>query len=116
MPTAAPMYRPAGYRTPEQRRDAADKRRGSAWKRGYDNDWKALRTEFLAEHPYCECEQHQGKDGRAMSQVVDHIQSIESHPELRLEWSNLRAMTKACHDRHTVRTQGFAQRRRTGET
>lgn len=115
MPTSAPMHRPAGYRTREQRRDVADKRRGSAWKRGYDADWKALRIAFLAEHPYCECDEHKGKDGRALAQVVDHIQSIEERPDLRLEWSNLRAMTKRCHDRHTVRTQGFAQRFKRGD-
>lgn len=112
MPTAAPAYRPPGYRPPEQRRNEADKRRGSAWRRGYDKEWRALRKAFLAEHPYCECDEHQGKDGRMLAQVVDHRFSIEERPDLRLEWSNLRAMTKRCHDRHTVRTQGFAQGRR----
>lgn len=112
MPNAAPAHRPAGYRTHEQRKRQADTRRGSAWKRGYDKDWQALRLAFLAEHPYCECDEHQGKDGRALAQVVDHRLSVDDRPDLRLEWSNLRAMTKRCHDRHTARTQGFAQRKR----
>lgn len=110
MPTIPPAFRPAGYRTPVVRKREADHRRGSSAKRGYDGDWRRLRIEFLALHPYCECDAHQGKDERALSQVVDHIASIMERPDLRLEWSNLRAMTKACHDRHTVRTQGFAQR------
>jgi 5-methylcytosine-specific restriction protein A len=107
MPYAAPRHRPLGYRTPQQRKREADKRRGNTTQRGYDGEWQALRKEFLAQHPYCECEEHRGTDGRALAQVVDHIISIEERPDLRLEWSNLRAMTKRCHDRRTARDQAF---------
>lgn len=97
------------------RKREADNRRGSSAQRGYDKAWQTLRLEYLAQHPFCECEDHQGKDERALSRVVDHRISIRERPELRLEWSNLRAMTKPCHDRHTARTQGFAQRRQQPE-
>lgn len=109
MPNAAPAHRPLGYRTRDKRKAEADKRRGTTAQRGYDGAWQKLRKEFLALHPYCECDQHKGADGSVFAQVVDHIESIEERPDLRLEWSNLRAMSKQCHDRHTVRTQGFAQ-------
>lgn len=112
MPNSAPVHRHQGYRTPEQRKREVDQRRGKTAARGYDGAWQNLRLEFIAEHPFCECDEHQGKDERAITQVVDHIQPIETRPDLRLEWSNLRGMTKVCHDRHTARTQGFA---RTGQ-
>lgn len=111
MPTIPPAFRPAGYRTPQVRKREADHRRGSSTQRGYDRDWERLRIEFLALHPYCECDVHKGEDERVLSNVVDHIISIRERPDLRLEWSNLRAMTKPCHDRHTAHTQGFAKRR-----
>lgn len=111
MPFAAPVHRHVGYRTPEQRKRDADKRRGNTTQRGYDGAWQKLRKAFLAEHPYCECDDCKGQDGRELAQVVDHIQSIHDRPDLRLAWSNLRAMSKRHHDRHTVRTQGFAQRK-----
>jgi len=86
-----------------------DQHRGTTAQRGYDGAWQKLSKEYRATHPYCECDVHQGKDERALTQVVDHIQSIEDRPDLRLEWSNLRAMSKTCHDRHTSKTQGFAK-------
>jgi 5-methylcytosine-specific restriction protein A len=112
MPYAAPVHRPAGYRNADARKREADQRRGTTAQRGYDGAWQKLRKEFLSLHPYCECDEHQGKDGRVFAQVVDHRKSITEHPELRLEWDNLRAMAKVCHDRHTARTQGFAQGKR----
>lgn len=48
---------------------------------------------------------------RLQATVVDHIMSISERPDLRLEWSNLRAMSKRCHDRRTAREQGFARGR-----
>jgi len=105
---APPVHRHDGYRTPEQRRKAEDERRGNARSRGYDRTWESVRREFLAQHPLCECDEHKGKDFTAFSQVVDHRQSIAERPDLRLEWSNLRAMTKRCHDKRTAKEQGFA--------
>src|SRR5687767_15891070 len=111
MPMRPPIHRPAGYRTPKQRRDANDQRRGSSAARGYDSDWRKLSIEFRAQHPFCQCDEHKGADERVLSEVVDHIKPIATDPDLRLEWSNLRALAKRCHDRHTARTQGFARGR-----
>jgi len=107
VPTAAPVHRHIGYRTTAQRKADIDKRRGSSTQRGYDRAWQKLRLEYLAQHPFCECDEHKGQDERVLSTVVDHIQSVDDRPELRLEWSNLRSMTKPCHDRRTARDQAF---------
>lgn len=112
MPNAAPKHRYQGQRTAEQRRAEVERCRGSNTERGYDQDWRKLRLLYLTEHPFCECTDCDGK--LVPAQVVDHRQPISTHPELRLDWRNLRSMTKVCHDRHTATTQGFAQRHRTG--
>ncbi|WP_432206025.1 HNH endonuclease signature motif containing protein [Brucella rhizosphaerae] len=55
-------------------------------------------------NPYCTA------DGcEAPATEADHIKSIKEAPELRLEWSNLRALCKSCHSRRTARDQGFAR-------
>ena len=107
MPRAAPQHRHRGYRTAAQRKAEVDRRRGKTAARGYDSVWRKLSIEFRAQHPLCECDEHQGKDVRALTQVVDHRIAIAERPDLRLDWSNLRAMTKVCHDKHTARTQGI---------
>jgi 5-methylcytosine-specific restriction protein A len=69
---------------------------------GYDYDWQQLRKQFLIEHPLCECDQcAAGRLRVTMANVVNHIEDIRDRPDLRLEWSNLQAMNKRCHDRHT---------------
>lgn len=110
MPFAPPVHRHAGYRTFKEVKRERDKQRRTAYARGYDAEWQALRLEFLAQHPFCECDEHKGSDYRAFAEVVDHIKTIEERPDLRLEWKNLRSMTKRCHDRHTAKTQGFGRR------
>ncbi len=91
-------------------RKRQDERRGSSAERGYDTTWRRLRLSFLAQHPLCECEDcDAGRKRLTPANVVDHIVSIEERPELRLEWSNLRAMAKACHDRRTARDQAFGK-------
>jgi 5-methylcytosine-specific restriction protein A len=110
MPTMPPRHRPPGQPTREESlrrmRAAADKARPSLAGRGYDQDWAKLRARFLRDHPVCCC------GCGEVATVVDHIQPIRTHPHLRLQWSNLRAMAKVCHDQHTARTQGFGRSRR----
>jgi 5-methylcytosine-specific restriction protein A len=92
-----------------------DRARGTTTQRGYDGTWQKLRLAFLAAHPLCECDDcGAGRIRLTPADVVDHIVPIAKRPDLRLDWSNLRAMAKACHDRHTARTQGFAQVGRAG--
>jgi 5-methylcytosine-specific restriction protein A len=91
-------------------RKQSDQLRGTAASRGYDKAWQQLRKLYLAEHPLCECDDCQaGTLLLTAAQVVDHRIPISERPDLRLSWMNLRAMSKTCHDRHTARTQGFAQ-------
>lgn len=88
-----------------------DRNRGKTAERGYDAAWRRLRGAKLARDPLCECDECQAGTIRVTAaNVVDHRIAIEERPDLRLEWSNLRSMAKVCHDRHTARTQGFAQR------
>jgi 5-methylcytosine-specific restriction enzyme A len=65
---------------------------------------------YLSEHPLCECDECKAKGLLTPANVVDHIQTVRDRPDLRLEWSNLRAMAKRCHDRHTARGQGFGRK------
>ena len=115
MPTRPPSFRPAGHQTAAQRKADLDRNRGSASKRGYDRDWQRLSKAFLRVHPLCQCPDcDEGRKRLTPANTVDHIKSIRERPDLRLEWSNLRAMHKNCHDRHTAKQQGFAKGKRQG--
>lgn len=106
MPIAPPKHRPPGMLTDAQRRARFDKERAPSSQRGYDAAWQKLRREFLKHNQFCKCNE------RATD--VDHIESVASRPDLRLVWSNLRAMCHPCHSRRTARDHGFAnpERRR----
>ena len=94
-----------------ERKRRVDQLRGSSHTRGYDADWRKLRVQKLQTDPLCECDDCQaGKLRITMATVVDHRISIVERPDLRLEWSNLRSMSKPCHDRRTARDQGFARK------
>jgi len=96
MPSKPPAHRPPGWRSRQQQLKDLDAARGPSSKRGYDAAWQKLRARFLTEHPIC-CEAGCGKPAT----VVDHIETIRTRPDLRLVWSNLRAM---CHPHHSART------------
>lgn len=84
--------------------------RGSASARGYDYAWQQLRIAYLRQHPLCECEECGAGTYRVMAATtVDHIQPLALRPDLRLVWSNLRALSKPCHDLHTARTQAWGR-------
>jgi 5-methylcytosine-specific restriction endonuclease McrA len=97
---------PAGKRCVCQAAAAVqyDRQRGSADRRGYNNEWRLVRKDYLDTHPHCE---EVGCTHR--SQEVHHLQSVRDRPELRLSWSNLKALCKSCHSRITAKTQGFAK-------
>jgi 5-methylcytosine-specific restriction endonuclease McrA len=82
--------------------------RGSAHSRGYDRTWEKLRRAFLAAHPLCLFHQERGEVVEATQ--VDHIQTIERRPDLRLEWTNLRPLCASCHSERTARDQAEAAR------
>ena len=106
MPLAPPRHRPPGMPTREEaerrRKALLDQRRPPPDARGYDADWRRCRRLFLEKHPTC-----------AMCGVkateVDHIVSVRERPDLRLKWSNLRALDRGCHSRRTALDQGFAR-------
>ncbi|TLX53835.1 HNH endonuclease [Stutzerimonas nosocomialis] len=55
--------------------------------------WKKLSAYYRKVHPICEeCE-------RAASDITDHIKAYKTHPELGLDWENLRALCRPCHNR-----------------
>lgn len=83
--------------------------RGKTSARGYDAAWRKLRAVKLAANPLCECDDCKATGATVAAQVVDHIIPIRQRPDLRLTWSNLRSMSKAHHDAHTAREQGFAR-------
>ncbi|MGE0153041.1 MAG: HNH endonuclease [Reyranellaceae bacterium] len=100
MPIAPPKHRPAHYKDRAQK----DRERGSARKRGYDGDWERTRAAWLAVHPLCQCDDcREGELQVTAASVVDHIVPISVAPERRLDPTNFRSMSKACHDRHTAK-------------
>lgn len=109
-----PAVVPAGTRyCPDHTRSvrsAGDAERESSAARGYDAEWRKLRAWQLLEHPLCQCDNcKEGALRLTPAEVVDHILPIAEHPELRLEPTNLRSMSKQCHDRHTARTRGWGR-------
>lgn len=80
---------------------AKEQRRGSAYSRGYDGNWKGLREQKLSQNPLCErCEQ----DGVTMlANEVDHKVRIADWPGGRLRPDNLQSLCKPCHSRKTQR-------------
>jgi 5-methylcytosine-specific restriction endonuclease McrA len=108
MPKKPPRFRPPGqvrYASERERKATLDRRRPSRQARGYDAAWFAVRNAYVAVHPFC-CVPGCG----APADEVDHIASIRDRPDLRLEWSNLRALCRHHHSQRTARDHGFARR------
>lgn len=112
MPMRPPVHRPNGSKArtrddaERERKARLDERRPSSGDRGYDADWRAVRKQFLARHPTCQC-------GRPATEA-DHVLAVRDRPDLRLSWSNLRALCRPCHSRRTATDQGFGAARRNG--
>jgi 5-methylcytosine-specific restriction protein A len=79
----------------------ADRRRGSAYQRGYDGDWKEYRLRYLAEHPLCVICEREGRLSPAS--VVDHIKPHRGDMKLFWDPKNHQALCKMHHDRKTAR-------------
>ncbi len=70
--------------------------------------WKKLSAYFRRLHPLCaECD---AKGLVEPSRMTDHIKPRRTHPELSLEWTNLRALCWACHNRVGERVGNLAAR------
>ena len=82
------------------RKAEADRRRPSAHTRGYDDDWRTARTDFLKTHRTCTC----GKPAT----LVRHRISIRLRPDLRLDRSNWLPGCVSCNalDRERDKREG----------
>ena len=75
--------------------------------RGYDTGWQRTRRAFLAEHPYCECDECMAQPLilRPVATEVNHRDGLGPLSPRGHDWSNLQAMTKSHHARLTAREQ-----------
>jgi 5-methylcytosine-specific restriction endonuclease McrA len=118
MPTAAPHIcgtcggvHSKGERCPKvaardaERKAAFDAKRPNASQRGYGSDWRQLRAEHLAAHPWCVMCILAGQMVRATD--VDHITPIALAPHRRLDPSNLQSL---CHHHHSSAKQSQDRR------
>ena len=59
--------------------------------------WRKFRAYYLRLHPLCvECDR-QGLITVAV--ILDHIKPYKTHPELGLDWHNVRPLCRRCHNR-----------------
>lgn len=80
---AARHARLSAHRAYNERRDESD----SFYK---TERWKKLSAAYRRAHPVCEqCK-------AAVSDITDHIKPTKTHPELALDWGNLRALCRPC--------------------
>lgn len=70
--------------------------RGSAHERGYDNDWKRLRSYHLKVEPLCRECYFRGR--KTPADMVNHNIPVRHAPDLRLDRANLSSMCKLHHD------------------
>lgn len=96
MPTRPPTHRPV----PRAPRPAQTK--DLPGQRFYDGQWRATRTRFLAQHPFCVATLEDGKTTcGAVATDVDHIIPHRGDRALFLDWKNLQALCHGCHSRKT---------------
>jgi 5-methylcytosine-specific restriction protein A len=104
MPQRPKQHRPPGWKSAEQNKQEADKRRGTSSQRGYGSRWRKLRSYFLANNPLCLVCQDEGKVTPAT--VVDHHVAHKGDESLFWDINNLRPMCVSCHSRKTARQDG----------
>ena len=102
MPFRSPIHRP-GWAKPRSeaerlRKIRFDTTRLTAWERGYDDRWSALRRKFLMAYPLC-----QHPNCRQLATEVDHKTPIRADPSRRLDWGNLQSLCKRHHSAKTAR-------------
>ena len=114
MPTRPPVHRPhfvCEPAAPVARHDALASAPALV-RNPYDRNWEKLRAAFLARNPLCLFCLQAGRVTRAAE--VDHIVEIAVRPDLRLEWTNLRALCKPCHSQRTARDVNVRRRQTFG--
>lgn len=102
MPNAPRTFRPPGMERQSSGKPAPRiDHRESAWQRGYDGDWIAVRDKHRNENPLCE---HCLLEGitRPMKEV-DHIIPFKGKDDpLRLDQNNLQSLCRQCHAKKTA--------------
>jgi 5-methylcytosine-specific restriction protein A len=75
--------------------------------KGYGRAWQRTRRAFLAAHPYCECDECAALPPllRPRATEVNHRDGLGPLGPRGHDWTNLQAMTKSHHSRHTAREQ-----------
>ena len=93
-------YCPAHAHVQAQRRRQYDRDRGNSCERGYDAQWRKLRTLHLNAHPLCvHC---RAKGIITAATEVDHITPHRGDFALRIDPANLQSLCKPCHSRKTA--------------
>lgn len=82
----------------------ADRYRGTASSRGYDAEWRRVRTQALKRDKYL-CQHCIAADRVTSAVDVHHILKLTTYPHLRLALSNLRSLCKGCHAKLTANGQ-----------
>ena len=92
-------------RKPGQERSGwANERRSSRHERGYDSKWVRLRARKLKANPFCEqCLEELAVEATE----VHHVRPFRfKRDPLRLAWSNLQSLCRACHTEATATRKG----------
>ena len=104
MPKRPATHKPKGFGSGNDRRKAADKRRGSSSQRGYDWAWQKARNRWIAEHPLCaEC----ARNGDVVAgNEVDHIIPHRGDHDLFWDTRNWQTLCTPHHSSKTAREDG----------
>jgi 5-methylcytosine-specific restriction protein A len=101
-PGCPELVYPAGRCADCKARAAAE--RSPRKNRGRDARWQRTSKAYLQANPLCECPDCAAIAAplRPLATEVDHIDGLGPIGPRGHDWSNLRAMTKACHARSTA--------------
>lgn len=88
------------HRRKEERRQ--DRERGNSKERGYRERWRKASKLYLKQHPLCECAECTRQRRRWTANVVHHITPHRGDYNLFWDQDNWLAMSKVCHDNHTL--------------
>lgn len=86
----------------------ADHIRGTAAERGYDREWRKVRSQALQRDQYL-CVSCRRNERVTPAVDVDHIIPIAVAPELRLDPDNLQSLCRPCHRAKTERDKSLPQ-------
>lgn len=83
-----------------------ERRRGSAYNRGYNYKWSLYSKRFLRLNPLCACAECAELPVPMIAEVTDHIIPHKGDQALFWDKDNHQPMAKRCHDKKTATTDG----------